>query len=170
MRTALTALALLTCSCQRDLDASDLGRLTEFWGCCHSWFAGWSDDGDLVFSVDMPAVDEPGEYLEQFGDSAVVGILRSGKNFGDGVRPLDTGQVFHENSVTREKLSIVSGSATIKRTPWDSWYGEGQPGCNGLDVLDLILTELVFESEDGLRSFNVDSFEFPPLCVGWMPM
>jgi hypothetical protein len=170
MKNGLTVVALVFCSCQQELVGADLDRLTEFFGCCHSQVSGWSEDGTIALSVYMPEVDEPGEYLEQFTGSAVQGVLRHGKNFGDGVDSVDTGEVVHDISVIRVKYAVVSGSASIKRTPWDSWNGEGQPGCDGLDVLDLTLVEPVFEDENGRRSFRVGSFEFPPLCVGWMPM
>jgi len=169
MKRVLTAVAMMSCSCQTDLNASDLARLAEFWGCCDSRAAGWSEDGDIVLAVDMPGIYEPGEYLVQFGDSTVEGTLRRGKNFGDDVEPPDTGTVFHGSSVTREKFYVVSGTASITRTPRDSWLGDGLPGCNGHDVLDLTLSEPVFERDDGLRRIETDSFAFPPLCVGWKP-
>ncbi len=171
MKHRLIVLALaVSCSPSDELTASDLSRLAEYWGCCDSWVVGWSEDGTIVLTVDMPGVEVAGEHKELFGTAAVSGILRHGENFGDDVDTLDTGDVFHKISVVEERFDIVSGAAEIRRSLWESWDGEGEPNCQGHDVLDLVLVEPVFQRHDGARSIAVDRIEFPPLCVGFMPI
>jgi hypothetical protein len=176
MATRKLLLPLLAlCACHAapepaELNAATLARIDRYAGYRWAWVIGWSSDGEVALTVDLPELYAHDEVVEQtrgFGGTEATGLLRGGENFGDQVEAVDTGIWFHPSTRTHERYTITAGQAVLRATPLDLWEGAEAAECVGDFILELQLEQPRFERVDGEHSFEVEEFLFRSICAGW---